>query len=159
MKKGFTLVELLIVVIIIGILATIAMPQYQRFVERSRAAEANTILGAIRNAEEVYKIDNAKYLVVTDAGDIATGPSANNKKLMSILPVKDSTEHYFKYTVLISPNGLKFLAIAERKQSPADDNKGKTPNLTSTDTKYYVTVTEKGVLDSYVTTTPVALAD
>lgn len=41
--KGFTLLEMLVVVLIIGILVSVAMPQYQRAVERSRAIEAITI--------------------------------------------------------------------------------------------------------------------
>ena len=49
--KGFTLLELLVTVLIVGILASIAVPQYQRAVERSRASEAMTIGKAIVEAQ------------------------------------------------------------------------------------------------------------
>ena len=54
-QGGFTLLELLMVVIIIAILASIALPQYFRAVERSRASEAMQILGTIRGSEVRYK--------------------------------------------------------------------------------------------------------
>jgi len=53
--QGFTLLELLMVVIIIAILAAIALPQYIRASERARASEALQLAGAIRSAENRYK--------------------------------------------------------------------------------------------------------
>lgn len=48
MQKGFTLIELMIVVAIIGILAAIAIPAYQNYVARSQATEAISLLGGLK---------------------------------------------------------------------------------------------------------------
>ncbi len=57
-NKAFTLIELLVVVLIIGILASIAVPQYQMAVEKSRASEAFTILKSLKQAYDVYYLSN-----------------------------------------------------------------------------------------------------
>lgn len=74
-KKGFTLIELMIVVAIIGILAAIAIPNFLRFQAKSKQAEAKTNLGAIGTTAESWMVENDSYqiTVITDLGWAPTG--------------------------------------------------------------------------------------
>ena len=61
-EAGYTLIELMIVVAIIGILASLAIPAFMGYVQRSRAAEGPTVLGAIRISEEAYRSEFGTYV-------------------------------------------------------------------------------------------------
>ena len=61
MKEGFTLVELLVVVVIIGILAYIAMPHYEKAVWNARTSQLYTSAKALSEAQELYYTANGRY--------------------------------------------------------------------------------------------------
>ena len=118
MKKGFTLVELIIVIIIVGILAAVAMTQYTKVVEKGRGAESRLILGTLRTAQIADYIENNQY---TNLGNL--GVEA---------PATCTSTHYFSYAC--STDGT---CTATRCTTS-----GKTPNFSSAYTK---TLTPAGV--------------
>ncbi len=69
-RRGFTLAELLVVVLIIGILATVAVPQYQKAVEKSRATQALVLLKALHQAQKAYFLANGIYATKFEQLDV-----------------------------------------------------------------------------------------
>ena len=68
---GFTLIEVLVVVLIIGILTSVALPQYQRSVTKARFAQAKIAANALAQAEEVYYATHMEYTPVLDNLDVS----------------------------------------------------------------------------------------
>lgn len=119
-KKGFTLLELIIVIIIIGVLATLGISQYTRMIERARGAEARAIIGAIRsNAAAIYMQNNNDCTTCNNVnlgiGTDYPGPAAGNC----------ATTHYFSYRVTAAAVGITVTATRCLAG-------GKTPNVTGT---------------------------
>ena len=60
-KKGITLIELLIVIVIVGLLAAIAIPSYRSYLQRARRADAKTALEQLRAAQEMFRAERGGY--------------------------------------------------------------------------------------------------
>jgi type IV pilus assembly protein PilE len=74
--NGFTLMELVMVVVIIGILGTLGIPIYTKTIEKSRQGEAMHWLGTLRESEERYRQENSAYTTTIGNLDIDAPPSS-----------------------------------------------------------------------------------
>ncbi|MCM8801489.1 MAG: prepilin-type N-terminal cleavage/methylation domain-containing protein [Candidatus Omnitrophica bacterium] len=119
MKKGFTLLELIVVIIVLGVIMSIALPQYFKVVERSRTSEAVNVLGILRAAQVRYYAQNSAF--TNDINDLdvdVTTPTyydiaLNNPAYAEDAVVATLTRNnvrvpagYAGYTLTITVNGL-----------------------------------------------------
>ena len=63
-SEGFSIVEMMVVIVIVGILAAIAVPTYSSYIYKSRVSEASTFLASIKNRQEAYRSEFGRYAAV-----------------------------------------------------------------------------------------------
>lgn len=124
-RAGFTLIEVLIVLVIVGVLATLGVSQYGRTIERSRQAEATSILGALRGAQLRFAAEN----------------SGSCTNVVGNLDVDVAPGRYFDYTV---PSAVPNCGDADltTEISRATRNGAQAPATGS----YNITISENGNL-------------
>lgn len=103
MRKGFTLLELIIVVIIVGVLATLGFMQYANVIERSRRAEARANLGVLRQLEMAYHEDPsslgpwAEVTAGADGDQLNSGLPAVAENSSDCAAATNHAQHFFGY--------------------------------------------------------------
>ena len=118
-RRGFTLVELAVVIVIIGVLAAFGVPRFLKSVERSKAAEAFSFLSAVRSSQERYLAQYGQYstdLTLLDiqypqpayfsVGTVSAGSTSQIQNSWTLtLTRTGASAGYGAYTVVYSDQG------------------------------------------------------
>lgn len=93
LQKGFTLIEVMVVVIIVAIIVSIAYPSYQQHLIKSKRAAAESFMLSVANKEEQILLDLRCYVNVGANADFPNAPSAASPGLNLTIPT-DVSSHY-----------------------------------------------------------------
>jgi len=99
-QNGFTLIELMVTVVIIGILASIAFPSYQEFVKRGNRTEGQAFLSEVAARQERYFAQNNEYTDDVDKLKLKNGSTSETGKYeLSIVIDEDADADDGGYTL------------------------------------------------------------
>ncbi|MBI2029448.1 prepilin-type N-terminal cleavage/methylation domain-containing protein [Candidatus Gottesmanbacteria bacterium] len=118
MKKGFTLIEVLVAATIIVVLASVAIASYSTASKNSRDAKRKADLANVAAALELYRADNSgAYILVSGAQRVDTGLTALEPTYINDLPVdpkpiSSQAAGGYKYTNMLPPTAYKYCLFA-----------------------------------------------
>lgn len=124
--RGFTLIELMIAVAIVGILAGIAVPSYKAYITKGKRAEAEGALVTFANAMEQWRLQNSSYCGAAGAGCVTGSPTI----FSTVVPISGGTKTYDLTISAATATTYTLTATATGTQA-SDGNL----SLTSTGTK------------------------
>jgi type IV pilus assembly protein PilE len=106
--SGFTLIELMIVIIIVGILTTIALPAYQDYVRKSRRAEVIALMLDLQLTQEKFRANNISYASSLAAMGVTTAYVANQvDSSFYTVSTTSSTNNSYTITAVAAGNQTK----------------------------------------------------
>lgn len=107
-QKGFTLIELMIVIAIVGILAAVALPAYQDYTARAQMSEALTLAEGQKSAVVEYYSDNGTFPANNTSAGIAASNTITGKYVSSVAVTADAsgTASIAKITAKMKKNGV-----------------------------------------------------
>ena len=105
--KGFTLVELVIVIVIVGILSIVAVPIYRGYTRKAMASEGKSLLGTIQTSQKVYFAEYASYMAVSATGfnSLLDVDARSNKYFTRFTVAVNGTGNAAKYTATTTGTG------------------------------------------------------
>lgn len=108
-ENGFTLIELMIAVLVVGILSAIAIPQYTKYMQKARRADMQAVLSEVMVKQQQFLMTQRRYTsTFADLG----------------ISVPDSVSNYYTGYTTITVNGLSYSVSATPSSSQSSDECG-----------------------------------